>query len=92
MASRELVALRVNPFWFGHDLYKPSRPEEGGPFTIGRVIHSGRSVGTVALIGGVAVFHRALTAAEMRKLASIGFNGKGASRRASLLRVDEIRH
>lgn len=90
VVSRELTALRVNPFWFGHDLYKPRLPAEGGPFTIGRVIHSGRSVGTVAVIGGVAVYHRALTPSEMRKLAAAGFRGKGVSRRATLLRADEI--
>ncbi|MCU0227013.1 MAG: hypothetical protein MUF01_05200 [Bryobacterales bacterium] len=85
--SRELVALKANPFWFGHDLYKPRLPEEGGPFTIGRVIHSSRGVGTVALIGGVAVYHRALREAEMRKLARIGIRGKGANRRWMLLQA-----
>ncbi|MCW5965455.1 MAG: hypothetical protein KIT83_15570 [Bryobacterales bacterium] len=90
VTSRELIALRVNPFWFGHDLYKPRLPEEGGPFTIGRVIHSSRSVGTVGVIGGVAVYNRALTPAEMRKLAAVGFSGNGARRRAKLLRVDDL--
>jgi hypothetical protein len=68
---RELAALRVNPFWFPHDLYSPSTPEEGGPFTIGRVIHSSRSVGFTGAIGGVAVFNRALKAREMERLAAI---------------------
>lgn len=88
--SRELLALRANPFWFGHDLYRPRIPDEGGPFTIGRVIHSGRSVGTVAILGGVAVYNRALSSAEMRKLAAIGFAGKGSSRRARLLSTTDI--
>lgn len=83
--SWELLALRVNPYWFGHDLYHPKTPEEGGPFTIGRVIHSSRSVGMTGFIGGVAVYNRALSAAEMRKLSAIGFEGKGDSRRPSLL-------
>jgi hypothetical protein len=68
---RELAALRANPFWFPHDLYTPRTPEEGGPFTIGRVIHSSRSVGFAGAIGGVAVFRRALTARDMERLASI---------------------
>ena len=40
---------------------------QGGPFTIGRVIHSSRSVGFTGWIGGVAVFDRALTAEELAK-------------------------
>lgn len=89
-ASRELAALRVNPFWFGHDLYKPSVPAEGGPFTIGRVIHSGRSQGIVAVIGGVAVYNRALSPLEMRRLAEVGFSGKGKQRKASLLAIGDL--
>ena len=34
--------------------------KSGGPFTIGRVIHSSHSVGFTGWIGGVAVFDRAL--------------------------------
>ncbi|HYN02242.1 MAG TPA: hypothetical protein VE359_07340 [Vicinamibacteria bacterium] len=71
-ASRELRALRVNPFWFPHDLYDPGTAEGGGPFTVGRVIHSSRGNGTRQTIGGVAVFGRALSAREMRRLAAIG--------------------
>ncbi len=45
----------------------------GGPFTIGRVIHSSRSVGFTGWIGGVAVFDRALDAVALKKnLALIG--------------------
>jgi hypothetical protein len=76
--SRELVALKVNPFWFGHDLFHPATAAEGGPFTIGRVIHSGRSVGTLQSIGGVAVYHRALSDKEMKQLAAIGREGRKA--------------
>lgn len=68
---RELASLRVNPFWFPHDLYHPRTIEQGGPFTIGRVIHSSRSVGFTGAIGGVAVFNKALKAREMERLASI---------------------
>lgn len=71
VVNRELASLKANPFWFPHDLYTPGRIEEGGPFTIGRVIHSGRSVGTVGYLGGVAVFDRALPAAAMRRLAEL---------------------
>lgn len=70
--SRELVSLRANPFWFGHDLYTPPSARDGGPFTIGRVIHSGRSSGFSGYIGGVAVFDRALTEKHMRKIMAIG--------------------
>ncbi len=93
VTARELVALRVNPFWFGHDLYKPQSPGAGGPFTIGRVIHSSRSVGTIAVIGGVAVFNRPLSAAEMGKLAKVGFTtGKGSSRRMSAIQASHPDH
>ena len=70
--KRELVALKANPFWFGHDLYAPQNEADGGPFTIGRVIHSSRTVGFTGYIGGVAVFQRALSAAQMERLAAIG--------------------
>lgn len=70
--KRELASLRVNPFWFPHDLYAPARAEEGGPFTIGRVIHSSRGVGFTGWIGAVAVFDRPLSPAEMRRLSAIG--------------------
>lgn len=90
VTHRELVALRVNPFWFGHDLFKPRQPEDGGPFTVGRVIHSGRSVGSTGLIGGVAVYNRALRAAEMRLLAKLGFMRVKGQRQASLLRRADL--
>jgi hypothetical protein len=72
VVRRELIGLRVNPFWFGHDLYLPVTPEQGGDFTIGRVVHTAKSVGFTGYIGGVAVFKRALTAAQMMKLAKLG--------------------
>lgn len=70
-ASRDLVALRLNPWWFPHDIYTPSDGGSGGPFTIGRVIHSSRGVGFTGWIGGVAVFNRALTAEELQRLAAL---------------------
>ncbi len=73
--KRELVALRANPFWFPHDLYTPPAAADGGPFTIGRVIHTSRSVGFTGWIGGVAVFDRALTPKQMRRLATIAKSG-----------------
>lgn len=69
---RELAALRVNPFWFGHDLYHPRTPQEGGPFTIGEVVHTSRSQGFMGYLGGVAVFDRPLSARQMARLAAIG--------------------
>ncbi|HAZ64224.1 MAG TPA: hypothetical protein DCZ72_11535 [Armatimonadetes bacterium] len=66
--SRELVAVKVNPWWYPHGIYVPADDGTGGPFTIGRVIHSGRSVGFTGWIGGVAVFDRALTAVELARL------------------------
>jgi hypothetical protein len=70
-AARDLVGLRLNPWWFPHDLYSPPDDGSGGPFTIGRVIHSSRSVGFTGWIGGVAVFDRALTSAELQRLATL---------------------
>ena len=69
--ARELVALRLNPWWYPHDLYTPANDGSGGPFTIGRVIHSSRSVGFTGWIGGVAVFDRALSAEELGRLADL---------------------
>lgn len=69
---RDLVALRLNPWWYPHDLYTPADAKSGGPFTIGRVIHSSRSVGFTGWIGGVAVFDRALHAEELSKLNALG--------------------
>jgi len=70
--TRDLVALKLNPWWYPHDLYTPANDGSGGPFTIGRVIHSSRSVGFTGWIGGVAVFDRALTAEELKALAKVG--------------------
>ncbi len=91
VASRELLALRVNPFWFPHDLYDPGTPEGGGPFTIGRVIHSARDNGAEQTIGGVAVFGRALSPGEMRRLAAIGRVRGRAQGAYLLLRAAELR-
>jgi hypothetical protein len=72
VVSRQLMALKANPFWFAHDLYAPPTVAAGGPFTIGRVIHSSRSVGFTGYIGGVAVFSQALSRGQMRRLADLG--------------------
>jgi hypothetical protein len=69
--ARDLVALRLNPWWYPHDLYTPADDGSGGPFTIGRVIHSSRGVGFTGWIGGVAVFDRALRAEELQTLAAL---------------------
>jgi len=69
--ERELVGLRLNPWWYPHDLYSPADDGSGGPFTIGRVIHSSRSVGFTGWIGGVAVFDRALSGEELSLLSRI---------------------
>lgn len=69
--ARDLVALRLNPWWFPHDIYTPANDGSGGPFTIGRVIHSSRGVGFTGWIGGVAVYHRALTPEELKRLADL---------------------
>jgi len=70
--ARDLVALRLNPWWFPHNaLYTPANDGTGGPFTIGRVTHSSRSVGFTGWIGGVAVFNRALSVEEMGRLAAM---------------------
>ena len=70
--ARDLAAVRLNPWWFSHDaLYSPANDGTGGPFTIGRVIHSSRSVGFTGWIGGVAVFNRALSPAELYQLSAL---------------------
>jgi hypothetical protein len=71
VTERDLTEIRLNPWWFPHDIYVPADPRSGGPFTIGRVIHSARTVGFTGWIGGVAVFKRALTETEMRQLSAI---------------------
>lgn len=90
-AQRELAALKANPFWFGHDLYTPNGVEDGGPFTIGRVIHSSRSVGFTGWIGGVAVFGRALSAREMLRLARIGIAAGEPADRLRVVRLSGSR-
>jgi hypothetical protein len=69
VTGRDLADVRLNPWWYPHGIYAPDTAS-GGPFTIGRVIHSSRSVGFTGWIGGVAVFNRALDPREMRQLAS----------------------
>jgi hypothetical protein len=69
--SRELDAISLNPWWYPHEIYSPKNDGSGGPFTIGRVIHGSRSVGFTGWIGGVAVFDRALSPDELRKLSDL---------------------
>lgn len=69
--ERDLVALRLNPWWYPHGIYTPKDAQSGGPFTIGRVIHSSRGVGFTGWIGGVAVFDRALSEGELKSLAEL---------------------
>ena len=72
VTSRDLADVRLNPWWYSPgSIYTPANDGTGGPFTIGRVIHSSRSVGFTGWIGGVAVFNRALTAEDMVKLAAM---------------------
>lgn len=71
-SSSELVELKANPYWFGHDIYSPQPAENGSPFTIGGVIYSFRGADISATIGGVAVFSKALSPKEMNKLSKIG--------------------
>ncbi|QGJ69409.1 Hypothetical protein PBC10988_10910 [Planctomycetales bacterium 10988] len=68
----QLKAVKANPYWFGHDLYSAPSPEEGSPFTIGRVIHSNRHPTLSAWIGGVAVYAEALTSEQMKTLSNLG--------------------
>ncbi len=72
--SRDLTALSLNPWWYPHGIYTPKDDGSGGPFTIGRVIHSSRSVGFTGWIGGVAVFDRALSVEELEKLSAFRKN------------------
>ena len=69
--KRELVALRLNTWWYPHGIYTPKDATSGGPYTIGRVINSARLVGFTGWIGGVAVFDRALSAKEIKELSNL---------------------
>ena len=71
VVPREFTALRVNPFWFPHDLHNSTMVADAGPFTIGRVILSSRSVGPTSYLGGVAVSNRALSKKESDRPATI---------------------
>jgi hypothetical protein len=71
VTGRDLADVRLNPWWYPHGIYAPPDATSGGPFTIGRVIHSSRSVGFTGWIGGVAVFDRALNPREMQQLAAL---------------------
>jgi hypothetical protein len=75
IAARDLADVRLNPWWYPHGIYAPPDAASGGPFTIGRVIHSSRSIGFTGWIGGVAVFDRALSAEEVARLSDIGRAG-----------------
>lgn len=83
--SAELAEIRANPYYFGHDIFAPKSIEDGGPFTIGRVIHSNRHATMTAWFGGVAVYASALTPEDMRKLAAIGRPGE----RPAMIRLNE---
>ncbi len=78
--TRDLVALKLNPWWYPHNLYTPANNGSGGPFTIGRVIHSSRGVGFTGWIGGVAVFDRALTAEELTAMTEVGKTPAGLTK------------
>jgi hypothetical protein len=67
----KLAALKVNPYYFPHDLFTPPSIERGGPFTISRVIHSGRAVGSTGWIGAVAVFNRPLRPSQIKRLTEL---------------------
>jgi hypothetical protein len=82
VVSRDLAAIRLNPWWYPHGIYSPPDAKSGGPFTIGRVIHSSRSIGFTGWIGGVAVFDKALSAQEIDRLSAIGRDAMLASPQA----------
>lgn len=71
VVERDLAQIRLNPWWFPHDIYTPPDAQSGGPFTIGRVIHSSRSIGFTGWIGGVAVYNRALSSEEISRLSAL---------------------
>lgn len=81
VVNRDLIGLRLNPWWYPHQIYEPVDEGSGGPFTIGRAIHSARTVGFTGWIGGVAVFDRALSAEELAKLTAVALPPVSASRR-----------
>jgi len=61
-----------NPAFSPDHLYTPANDRTGGPFTIGRVIHSSRGVGFTGWIGGVAVFNRAQNPEGIARLPALG--------------------
>jgi hypothetical protein len=80
VVGRDLAAVLFINEWATNEIYTPPDAVSGGPFTIGRVIHSSRSVGFTGWIGGVAVFDRALTAREMAQLSALGRDATLASK------------
>jgi len=90
VVAAELTALKANPYWFGRDLYAPGTPEEGAPFTVGRVIHSNRLSVFAAHIGGVAVFARALGVVEMQALAALGRTPAAAGQAPEMVRLADL--
>ncbi len=90
VAAVDLVALRVNPYWFGHDIHVPATPDECGPFTIGRVIRGARQGALSAYIGGVAVYDKALSAAQMQTLAGIGRSGAGPDHEPPIIKMVDL--
>lgn len=71
VAKSDLAGLKLNPWWYPHGIYSPADSTSGGPFTIGRVIHSSKSVGFTGWIGGVAVYDRALSQEELKALSEL---------------------
>ncbi len=52
--TRDLVALKLNPWWYPHDLYTPATTAAAAPSRSDASSHSSRSVGFTGWIGGVA--------------------------------------
>ncbi len=69
--SRDLVGISANPWWYPHPIYSPIDMQRRSEFTIGRVVHSQRTVGFTGWIGGVAIYDRALSIPEIRALSNL---------------------
>ncbi len=67
--ERDLIGLCVNPYYFPGEIYAPASADQGGDFTIGKVVTHNDGNGMTGYIGAVAVFDGALSDEQMAQLA-----------------------
>ena len=69
--ARDLTDVHLDRWWLSPNSLYTRANHGGGPFIIGRLNHSSRSVGFTGWIGGVVVFNQALSAEQMAKLMAL---------------------